>query len=108
MELSYSAVPERPTRKRASKEITDRVPEPHEYGFCCSTCKCPEEEKRTDAIQSSEDSLWHRYCCHKITSFNVNWKSPIDRAQEEALKKCEKAAGDEQDAGFMICSPEES
>lgn len=34
----------------AQEGEVNRNPEPHEYGFCCSTCKCPENEKRTVSI----------------------------------------------------------
>lgn len=46
-------------------------------------------------MQSSEASLWHRRCCHKIKRFNDKWKSAIDLAQEKAFKKYETHFGEE-------------
>jgi hypothetical protein len=43
-----------------------------------------------DNIRASEDSLYHRFCCHNIKgSVGQNWLSDYDKA----LRKCEALFG---------------
>jgi hypothetical protein len=55
------------------------VIEQHLLGICCTICHCNEAQKNK-YVTTSDDSLWHRCCCHNVVqSMDVNWLSPIEQ-----------------------------
>lgn len=54
--------------------------------FCCCTCTCSEEQRGRihwddQYVHSSDDSLWHRRCCHNLVDPPPeDWLSPFDQA----------------------------
>lgn len=89
------------------QQETDDHATDKEIAFCCAICCCNPDEKRNvsallkefrlfrqsnselfirfqDCISSSEYSLFHRYCCHKINRrVSKTWKSDLDKTIAE-------------------------
>jgi hypothetical protein len=63
--------------------------------FCCYQCFCPEEVKQQipdddPFIQTSEDGLYHRRCCHNVIGqHDEDWKTPFEHALDNAELKVE-------------------
>ena len=59
--------------------------------FCCFDCKCSEERRAKYCngvpFQASQDSFWHRTCCHKIRTVKSNSVAEIDWAMQELSKR---------------------
>jgi hypothetical protein len=94
-----------PERKRARKQdpnrarildgynegvvITDDQIEKR-LAFCCFKCTCSDARRGkipTDDkyVHSSDDSLWHRRCCHNLVDPpSEDWLSPTDQALNDA------------------------
>jgi hypothetical protein len=61
--------------------------------FCCKICNCPTEEKEAFAaaagddslVQTTEDYLWHRRCCHRKgmpDNPDDKWMDPFQKAND--------------------------
>jgi hypothetical protein len=60
--------------------------------FCCFRCVCTEDRKKTipfdnPFVQSGQNSLYHRRCCHDAILVTKDWTSPIDKAEMDAEEK---------------------
>ena len=91
------------------REAADHVRD-EEIAFCCSTCRCTEDERMNvsegqvgvktsikifsantaftqDMISAGDNRLYHRMCCHKIQgAVNRKWRSPLDKVQRKFEK----------------------
>jgi hypothetical protein len=84
---------------------------PNEYmearvAFCCYQCSCPDDIKDQipdddPFIQSSEEGLYHRRCCHKVFEPDENWTSPFEHAAEEVLLQ------EEEEVCHYVMTPQE-
>jgi hypothetical protein len=76
-------------------DFSPRMIEEELLGFCCYTCRCPpnrddylphEKDGRVHRyIQSCEDGLYHRCCCHGISEVNEieDWATLYEAAIEQ-------------------------
>jgi hypothetical protein len=66
-------------------ELTD-VHIEKRLAFCCFKCTCSDARRRRipsndKYVHSSDDSLWHRRCCHNLVDPpSEDWLSPTDQA----------------------------
>jgi hypothetical protein len=55
--------------------------------FCCKICNCPDAVKNKfvndEYIQQSEESLWHRRCCHQASDPGIHWLPAYDQGLAE-------------------------
>jgi hypothetical protein len=95
-----------PERKKASKQHSSRARILDGYNegveisdveiekrldFCCFQCTCSEARRgripsNDQYVHSSDDSLWHRRCCHNLVDLPPEeWLSPADQAILDAV-----------------------
>jgi hypothetical protein len=67
------------------------IPEIEEQmAFCCFNCNCSDARRgripwNDKYVHSSDDSLWHRRCCHNVVDApSEDWLSPVDQAVHDA------------------------